>query len=459
MTTVSAPVKLPWPFPVAVPNMSQLFPFTDPVLAETHPPKRFVKAEGIRVTDDRGKTYIDAVSALWCASLGFNPSRLTQAAARQMEQLAYYHSFMGRTPTIADDLAARLVDRLPGDLAHVFFGTSGSEAVETAAKFARFYQNARGKTDKKRFIARDGAYHGSGQMSAALTGMAYCHDGFDVPTDAVLRAGRPHHLRDADPGETEIAFSKRRARELDRMIRAADPGTIAAFIGEPVMGAGGVILPPEGYWAEVQEVLARHDILLIADEIICGFGRTGQWFGCETYGIAPDMMTMAKQLTASVFPMSAVAMTGAVRDTIAGLAHDFGTFGHGVTYGGHPVGAAVALECLKIYDEMNLPALTARLGARIAAHLPGLAARPGVLGTRCVGMLAAVEFATDGPLGPGLARRVGEEAERRGVFFRIIGDVLAIAPPYICTEKDIDTIMDVMARAIDTVAAVPACHV
>ena len=433
--------------------MSQLFPFTDPVHAEAHPPRRFVSGDGIRVTDDRGQTCIDAVSALWCASLGFNPSRLTRAAARQMETLAYYHNFMGRTPAITDQLAARLVDRLPGDLAHVFFGTSGSEAVETAAKFARYYQNARGKTDKKRFIARDGAYHGSGQMSAALTGMAYCHDGFDVPTEAVLRTGRPHYLRDADPGESEIAFSRRRARELDTLIRAADPGTIAAFIGEPAMGAGGVILPPEGYWAEVQEVLARHDILLIADEIICGFGRTGRWFACETYGIAPDMMTLAKQMTAAVFPLSAVAMTGHVRDTIAGLAHDLGTFGHGVTYGAHPVGAAVALECLDIYAEMDLPGLVTRLGARIAAHLPGIAARPGVIGTRSVGLLAGVEFAD------GLARPVGEEAERRGVLFRIIGDVLAIAPPYICTEADIDQIMQVMAASIDHVTAQAGVHV
>ena len=433
--------------------MSQLYPFTDPILADDQRPLRIVAGEGIRVTDDAGRSYVDAVSALWCASLGFSPARLGRVMAAQMEHLAYYHSFMGRTPAVADRLAERLVARLPGELSHVFFGTSGSEAVETAAKFVRFYQNARGKTDKKRIIARAGAYHGSGQVSAALTGMTYCHTGFDVPLDGVLRTERPHYLLDAEPGESEIAFSRRRARELDALIRSAGADTIGAFIGEPAMGAGGVILPPEGYWAEVQDVLARHDILLIADEIITGFGRTGEWFACETYGIEPDLMTIAKQLTAAVFPMAAVAMTQSVRDTIATLAHSFETLGHGVTYGGHPVGAAVALECIDIYEEMDLPAHVKALGARIDAALPRIAALPGVIDTRSVGLLAGVEFAADGPLGKGLARRVGKEAEARGVFFRIIGDVLAIAPPYIATAEEIDAIMAVMVDSIRAVAS------
>lgn len=436
--------------------MAQLYPFTDPIVAEAHPPLRIAKGEGIRVTDTNGKTYIDAVSALWCSPLGFAPKRLTDAMARQMGELAYYHSFMGRTPEITERLATRLAEKLPGDLAHVFFGTSGSEAVETAAKFVRFYQNARGKTDKTRMIAREGAYHGSGQVSAALTGLSYCHDGFDLPLSAVLRTGRPHYLRDAEPGESEIAFSKRRARELDTLIRSEDAGTIGAFIGEPAMGAGGVILPPEGYWAEIQDVLARHDILLIADEIITGFGRTGNWFACETYGIEPDMMTLAKQLTASVFPMSAVAMTDAVRNTIAGQAHEYGTFGHGVTYGGHPVGAAVALECLDIYEEMDLPHHCALLSAGLKAGLEAVRDLPGILDVRCDGLLAAVECESDGPLGSGLAQRIGAEAERRGVFFRIIGDVLAIAPPYICTEGEIDEIMEIMAQSIRSQVLEPA---
>ena len=431
--------------------MDHLLPFTDPSAADAKAPLEIVSGDGIRVFDRQGKAYIDAVSALWCSPLGFTPERLTNAMADQMGQLAYYHSFMGRTPAITTRLTARLAALLPGDLNHLFFTTSGSEAVETAAKFARYYQNARGRTDKKRMIARDGAYHGSGQVSAALTGFGYCHDGFDLPLDGVLRTGRPHFLLDAEPGESEISFSRRRARELDELIRHHGADTIAAFIGEPAMGAGGVILPPEGYWAEIQEVLTRHDILLIADEIICGFGRTGEWFASQTYDIAPDMLTMAKQMTASVFPMSAVAMSDQVRNTIADLAGHYGTFGHGVTYGGHPVGAAVALECLDIYEEMDLPHHVRKLGARIQSGLARIAQLPPVLDTRCHGMLAAVEFPETGSFGAELGRRIGEEAIRRGVFFRTIGNVLAIAPPYITTEDEIDSIMQVMHSSIVSV--------
>ncbi|MGC6484947.1 MAG: aminotransferase class III-fold pyridoxal phosphate-dependent enzyme [Candidatus Puniceispirillales bacterium] len=431
--------------------MAHLLPFTDPTTTAENPPLEITRGDGIRVFDKDGNAYIDAVSALWCSPLGFTPERLTTVMADQMRELAYYHSFMGRTPAITSRLSARLVEILPPGLDHVFYTSSGSEAVETAAKFARFYQNARGKHGKKRIIARDGAYHGSGQMSAALTGFAYCHDGFDVPLEAVIRTGRPHFLKDADPGESAIAFSRRRARELDELINKEGAETIAAFIGEPAMGAGGVILPPEGYWDEIQNVLARHDILLIADEIICGFGRTGEWFASETYGLAPDMLVMAKQLTASVFPMSAVALTGDVRDTMAGLAGQYETLGHGVTYGGHPVGAAVAMECIAIYEEMDLPRHIKELGAQITRGLERIAQMPAVLDTRCQGMLAAVEFPADGPYGPGLGRRVGEEAIRRGVFFRTIGDILAIAPPYICSPDDIDHIMTVMRDSIISV--------
>lgn len=422
--------------------MAQLYPFNDPLTVESEPPVRFERGDGIRVFDAQGNGYIDAVSALWCSNLGFSPQRLTRAVTGQMERLAYYHSFMGRTPAVTDLLAQRLVARLPG-MARVFFGTSGSEAVETAAKFVRYYWSAKGKPERQRIIAREGAYHGSGQMSAALTGLGYCHDGFELPLSSVPRAGRPHYLRDAEPGESEAAFSRRRARELDDLIQREDPGTIGAFIGEPAMGAGGVILPPDGYWDAVQDVLAKHGILLIADEIISGFGRTGEWFACETYGIRPQMMTLAKQMTASVFPMSAVAMTAEVYETMKSLAHEKGILGHGVTYGGHPVGAAVALECLDIYEEMDLPALVGRLGAEIETGFAPLRDRPEVLECRRVGMLAAVEFATEAQ-----ARAVGEAAIRRGVFFRIIGPVVAIAPPYICTEDDITGIMAVLADAV-----------
>lgn len=432
--------------------MSQLYPFTDPVTARSNPPRQIARGDGCRVIDTEANVFFDAVSALWCSSLGFNHPRLSAAAAQQMGQLGYYHSFMGRTCAVTETLAARLVDKLPGGLDHVLFGTGGSEAVDTAIKLMRYYQTARGKPGKRRVIAREAAYHGSGGISAALTAFDYCHDGFDLPGDAVLRTGRPHYWADAHPGESERDFSRRRAQELDRLIQKAGADTIGAFIGEPAIGSGGVILPPDGYWAEIQNVLARHDILLIADEIITGFGRTGEWFACDTYDISPDLMTMAKQLTASYFPLSAVAMTGAVHDTVAMQAHDLGTFGHGVTYGGHPVGAAIALETLAIYDEMDLPTHVARLGEALARGLVPIGEMNVVGDVRRVGLLAGVELLSDTPHGAALGQMVGAEAERRGVFFRIIGNVLAIAPPYIATLEDMEHVTTVMRDSIRHVA-------
>ncbi len=428
--------------------MSNLYPFTDPIAADQQPPKSIVSGDGCRVTDTDGNTYIDAVAALWCSSLGFNPPRLMQAATSQMQTLSYYHSFMGRTCAVTERLAAKLTDVLPAPIRHVFFGNSGSEAVDTAIKLMGYYQSARGKPEKTRVIARHGAYHGSGIASAALTSMDYCHEGFHLPRTSVLRVGRPHYLTDANPGETEIAFSKRLAGELEALIKREGPETIGAFIGEPAMGAGGVILPPDGYWAEVQHVLARHDILLIADEIITGFGRTGEWFGCQTYNITPDMMTMAKQLTASCFPMSAVGLSDNVRSVIAKAAHTHGTLGHGFTYGGHPVGAAIALETLAIYEEMHLPKHVDRMGAELGRHLERIAVLEGVADVRRVGLLAAVEIGQTATDPIDLAKLIGLEAERRGVFFRIIGPVLAIAPPYVCDDADLKEIVDVLHDSI-----------
>jgi adenosylmethionine-8-amino-7-oxononanoate aminotransferase len=431
--------------------MSQFYPFTDPVAAQAHPPMRVISGKGIKVTDTQGHIYLDAVAGLWCASLGFAPERLTAAMTRQMNELAFYHSFMGRTCDVTERFAQELVTVLPEGLTHVMFANSGSEAVETATKCVRFYQNARGKPEKKIIISREGSYHGSAQVGAALTSMAYCHDGFDVPMERVLRTGRPHFYKDAEAGETEIAFSRRRAAELDALIREYGADRIGAFIGEPAMGSGGAILPPEGYWAEIQNVLAKHDVLLIADEIITGFGRTGEWFGCDTYSIRPDMMTMAKQMTASVFPMSAVAMTQEVRDTISTLAHDLGTFGHGMTYGGHPVGAAVGLETLAIYREMDLPRHVQKMSQHLTRRLDELRDLPSVGDIRVQGLLAGIEFKDSPPHGPGLAGRVLDEAKRRGVLFRMIGEVLAISPPYITTPEELNQIMDVMRDSILTV--------
>ncbi len=284
-----------------------------------------------------------------------------------------------------------------------------------------------------------------------MTGFAFCLDGFDAPLPLVIRVERPHYWADHLPGEADAAFAKRRAAELESAIIEAGPETIGAMIAEPAMGSGGVILPPQGYWDEVQAVLQRHDILLIADEIITGFGRTGAWFACETYGIKPDMMTMAKQLTASYFPMSAVGISGELRDVIAGQAHDLGVLGHGFTYGGHPVGAAIALKTLDIYESMGGPYHFISMGRRLARHLDPIASLPGVGEVRCQGLLAGVQMRSDTPFADGLGRLIGEEAERRGVLFRIIGNILAIAPPYIASDEDLAMICGTLADSIQTV--------
>ncbi len=427
---------------------AHLFPFTDPILARDHPPKQMVSGDGPRVTDSEGNTYLDAVSGLWCASLGFNPERLRKAASDQMARLGYYHSFMGRTCEVTNRLATRLVEKLPDGLEHVFFGTSGSEAVENAVKFARYFQIAQGKPGKMRIIARDGAYHGSMNISAALTGMSYCHDGFAVPLSDVIRTGRAHYFADAIEGETEDDFAQRRVDELEALINAEGADTICAFIGEPLKGSVCVFLPPRGYWDGVQAVLKKHDILLIADEIITGFGRTGEWFGSQTFGIRPDLMTLAKQLTGAMFPLSAVAMSTEIHTSIADQAHRLGTFGHGVTYGGHPVGAAIALETLSIYDEMNLPQHVRKLGGHLATGLGPLVDMDGVGDVRCIGLVAGIEFTRDGNPDPDRARRVGAAAENRGVLFRIINNTLAISPPYICTVDDINQMVEVMTQSI-----------
>lgn len=433
--------------------MTQLFPFTDPRLAEATGAKTMVSGQGCYVKDSDGREYLDAAAGLWCAALGFSDQRLIAAANEQLQTLPYYHSFMGRTAEPTQKLAAKLVEKLPKGLSRVFFACSGSEAVDSAVKVMRLYQNARGKPAKKKIIAREGAYHGSGLASAGLTSMPYCHEGFDLPDAFVLRTGRPHFYADSSIGETEIEFSKRRARELDQEIRTVGSSMIGAFIGEPAMGSGGVILPPEGYWSEIQNVLARHDILLIADEIITGFGRTGEWFACQTYDIQPDMLTMAKQLSGAYFPISALALSDPIYQTLASHAHELGTFGHGYTYGGHPVGAAIALEAIRIYEEMDISAHVKKLSGRLRARLAQISDLPSVGNIRVVGLMAGIELRNGGGRRGEHGRAVGAEAERRGVLFRVIEDTLAISPPLIVEESEIDYAIDVLRDSIVAIAA------
>ena len=411
------------------------------------------RGEGIRVFDQSGRGYIEALSGLWCAGLGFGHPELIEAAKLQLEKLPYYHLFTGKSHEPAVELAEKIKALAPG-MARVFYQSSGSEANETQVKMAWYYNNARGRREKKKIISRQKAYHGVTIVSASLTGLPYNHLDFDLPVAGVRHTATPHYWKGAQPGESETAFSARLAVELDALIEAEGPETVAAFIAEPVMGAGGVIVPPAGYFPAIAEVCAKHDVMMISDEVICGFGRTGEWFGSQTLGYPATSMSMAKQMTAAYFPLSAVAINRDIAETIEAHSGKIGTFGHGFTYGGHPVGCAVGVKAIEIYERMDAPARVRALAPRFRAHIDRLAQHPLVGEGRALGLIGALElapeksprgFAEPGKVGP----RAAMELANRGVISRAIGDSLAFCPPMIITEDEIDEMFAPVEAALD----------
>jgi 4-aminobutyrate--pyruvate transaminase len=413
---------------------------------------------GPYVSDASGRRYLDAVASLWCASLGFSDHRLAEAGSRALATLPCYHTFNHRSNPWCAELSAAVAALAPFADAKVFFTDGGSTAIESMIKMAWYYQVARGRPGKRKIIARNGGFHGSTVLAARLSGLPAMHQSFNLPDCNVIHAGRPHHYRDARPGETPAAFAERLAAELEGLIEAEGADTIAAFIAEPVMGAGGVIVPPPGYFERVGELLRRHDILLLADEIICGFGRTGSWFGCQTLGFRPDMLTIAKGLSAGYMPIGGVVVAPEIFATIAEESHKHGTFSHGFTYSGHPVAAAVACEALRVYRAMDLPAVALRLGGHLARRLDRLREHPLVGDIRTLGFLAGIELMADGERRVAFPpeRKVGAMVERRtrehGLIVRNLGDVIAICPPYIVSEAEIDQLVEALGRALDDVA-------
>ena len=323
---------------------SVLHPFTP---LGTYEPLVFTRGEGVWVYDESGNRYLEGVAGLWSASLGFSEQRLVDAAHRQFRELPFMHMFASASHPPGVALAQELLRVAPVPMARVFFANSGSEAIDSAVKMIWYLNNALGRTEKKKVIARRDAYHGSLIASASLTGLPRNHKLFDLPLPGFLHVSKPHHYRFANEGESERAFSARLATELDELIIREGPETIAAFFAEPIMGVGGVIVPPEGYFEEIQAVLKKHDVLMIADEVICGFGRTGNMWGSQTVGMEPDILITAKALSASYLPISAVMVNHRVYEALESGSDQVGMFAHGMTYTGHPVSAAVALECLK----------------------------------------------------------------------------------------------------------------
>ena len=438
---------------------SHLHPYTNARRHETEGPMVIVEGKGIYVYDDQGKEYIEGLAGLWSTALGFGEERLVQAAAAQMRKLPYYHSFAHKAPMPTIELAAKLIEIAPVPMSKVFFANSGSEANDTVIKMVWYYNNALGRPDKKKIISRIKGYHGVTVATASLTGLPFNQRDFDLPIANILHTSCPHHYRFGRDGESEEDFATRCAAELEQLILDQGPETVAAFIGEPVMGAGGVIVPPRTYWAKIQAVLEKYDVLLIDDEVICGFGRTGNLFGCQTYGIKPDIITVAKALSSSYLPISAVLISDQVYQTIADNSAKIGTFGHGYTYSGHPVPAAVALETLKIYEERDIVGHVRQVGPRLQAGLRRYADHPMVGEVRGVGLIAAVELVADraGKVSFDPPGRVGgyfaERAQAHGLIIRNLMDTIAFCPPLIITEDQIDSLVERFARALDDTAS------
>ena len=437
-----------------------LHPFTNLADHQSRGPHIFSRGEGIYVFDDDGTRYIEGLAGLWCASLGFSEKRLTAAAARQLEALPFYHNFAHKAVEPAIELAALLIERSPVPMSKVFFTNSGSEANDTQVKLVWYYNNIIGRPEKKKIIARRGAYHGITVAAASLTGLQYAHNAFDVPINNIIHTDCPHYFHYADEGESEEEFSSRLADSLERQIIEEGPETVAAFIAEPFLGAGGVITPPKGYFEKIQEILARYDILFIVDEVISGFYRTGDMLATETYGLKPDLITMAKALSSGYQPIGAVMMSEKISDALIEGSRKYGIFGTGFTYSGHPVPAAVALETQKIYQDDGIGEHVQGVSPTFQSRFKALADHPLVGEARGLGLIGAVELVADKPsrqnfdpdmkVGPWVMNKAAEH----GLIVRALAnDTIALCPPLIIDDAQINEMFDRLTLALDDAVA------
>ncbi|MDE1198167.1 MAG: aspartate aminotransferase family protein [Pseudomonas sp.] len=444
----------------AMDRASVLHPFTqlkdfatgkagDPTIIET--------AKGIRITDATGREYIDGFAGLYCMNVGYGRTEVAEAISRQAHKLAYYHSYAAHTTEELARLSDRLVRMAPGKMSKVFYGMSGSDANETQAKLVWYYNNLRGLPKKKKIITRDRGYHGCSVVSGSMTGMSFYHDHMDLPIAGIPRTGVPHYYWGAEAGETEEQFSARRAEELEALILREGPDTVGAFIAEPVLGTGGITPPPAGYWAAIQPVLKKYDVLLIADEVITGFGRTGAMFGCDKYGIEPDLITVAKGLTSAYVPLSASIVGEKVYKVLEEGADRVGAFSHGYTYSGHPIGVAAANAVLDIVEREDIPGNAQRVGSYFQKSLQETFAGLPIVGeVRGVGLMAAIEFvadpATKKRFDPSLkiGARVSKAARDLNLIARAMphGDILGFAPPLVITESEVDQIVGLAHKAV-----------
>lgn len=438
---------------------SFLHSYTNLAVHETQGPLVMTSGRGVFVRDDDGKEYLEGMAGLWCASLGFSETRLAEAAYRQMLKLPFYHTFAHKSTDVSIELAEALLAMAPVPMSKIFFVNSGSEANDTVVKFLWYYNNALGRPQKKKIISRIKGYHGVTVASASMTGLPNNHRDFDLPIANILHTDCPHWYRFSQPGEDEETFATRMADSLEALILREGPDTIAAMIAEPVQGAGGVIVPPATYWDKVQAVLAKYDVLLVADEVICGFGRTGNPWGSTTVGMRPDLISCAKALSGAYMPIGAVMVSDQIYRAVRDNSGKIGTFGHGYTYSGHPVPCAVALETLRIYQERGTFEHARAMAPLMQDGLRAFQDHPLVGEVRGVGLVAAVELvrdkATRTPYEPslGVGAYLVKRGHEHGVVLRPLGDSIAFCPPLIIQPDEIALMIERFALALDDTLA------
>ena len=416
---------------------------------------------GIYIKNQHDTELLDAFAGLYCVNVGYGRTEIADAIYEQAKKLAYYHTYVGHSNEAIIELSRRIIDWAPDGMRKVYYGLSGSDANETQIKLVRYYQNILGNKSKKKIISRDRGYHGSSIAAGSLTGLNLFHQAFDLPIDGILHTLAPYFYWNAEDSMSETEFSQHCADELEKMILAEGPETVGAFIGEPVMGTGGLIPPPEGYWDAVQKVLSKYEVLLIADEVVCGFGRVGAPFGSHLYGIRPDLITIAKGLTSAYLPLSGVIVGERVWKVIERGSEELGPMGHGWIYSGHPLGAAAGLANLDILEQEKLTENARDTGSYLQVQFKtSFEDHPLVGEVRGVGLLLALEFVADKSkkLRFDASWKVGAKVSAACLEQNLIarampdGDILGFAPPLSITKKEVDEIVTRTTKALNSVA-------
>jgi L-2,4-diaminobutyrate transaminase len=425
-------------------------------------PSRVIKtASGVFIEDRDGNKLLDAFAGLYCVNVGYGRQEIAEAIAEQARELAYYHSYVGHGTEASITLAKMILDRAPDHMSKVYFGLGGSDANETNVKLVWYYNNILGRPQKKKIISRWRGYHGSGLVTGSLTGLELFHKKFDLPIEQVIHTTAPYYYRREDLNQTEAEFVAQCAADLENLIAREGADTIGAFIGEPMLGTGGIVPPPAGYWKAIQDVLNKHDILLIADEVVTGFGRLGTMFGSEHYGIKPDIITIAKGLTSAYAPLSGSIVSDKVWSVLEQGTDENGPIGHGWTYSAHPIGAAAGVANLKLLDDLNLVSNAGNVGAYLNATMrEALADHRNVGDVRGDGMICAVEFVRDkdsrvffdaaDKIGPQISAKLLEQDK---IIARAMpqGDILGFAPPFCLTKSEADQVVAGTVRAVKAV--------